>query len=431
MLLKHLAVGTVLFLSEIVLRAQTAQTMSFPILPGETVVPAKEAARSTFAAGLRMSEEFDDNTLSNNLDKRASVVTILEPHVGWTLANSRAQWMLDYRPGFSNGYPISIYDSRSQLFDTTLQLQPAKRLKVRLRESFLSSKNIFDQLEQSELASGSSVLDRPNSSVFIASRETNEQVGGDLTYALTRRTAIGAGGAFYAVTYKSAVDAQELNNAKSIGTHVFLSYRSSRHNLAGLEYNFQNLTTQQGRSHALVQGLLYTDSILIRPDMSFSFFIGPQHLRLSGTRAGSAVESEMPLQACWSWSGGGNYTWSGARTTLTVGISRRISDGAGVQGIVRLSSATAELRRQLTKQWKGRLLVSGDRNSPIATDSMALSYLSFAAGLSRTLSQRLSLEFQYWRTHQTGSALELTSLLADHNRVAVSFVYDVKGPLQR
>jgi len=428
MLLRHFSVGTLLLLSEIVLRAQTA---SFPILPGETVVPAKEPARSIFAAGVRMSEEFDYNTLSNNLDKQASVVTILEPHVSWTLANPRAQWLLDYRPGFSKGYPISIYDSRSQLFDTTLQLQPVKRLKVRLRESFLSSKNIFDQLQQSEAALGSSVLDRPNSSVFIASRETNEQVGGDLTYALTRRTAVGAGGTFYAVNYKSAGDAQELNNANSIGTHAFLSYRSSRHNLSGLDYNLQNLTTQQGRSRALVQGLLYTDSILVRPGMSFSLFIGPQHLHLSGTRTVSTVETETLPQAGWNWSGGANYTWSGTRTVVTVGVSRRISDGAGVQGIVRLSSATAELRRHITKQWKGRLLVSADRNSPIATDSMALSYLSFATGVSRTLHHRLSLEFQYWRMHQTGSALESTSLLADHNRIAVSFVYDIKGPLQR
>ena len=428
MLLKHFAVGTVLFLSEIILRAQT---VSFPILPGETVVPAKDPARSTFATGLRMSEEFDDNTLSNNVDRQASVVMIVEPHIGWTLAGSRAEWMLDYRPRFSKGYPISIYDSRSQLFDTTLQLQPAKRLKVRLRESFLSSKDIFDQLQQSEPALGSSVLDRPNSSVVIASRETNEQVGGDLTYALTPRAAVGTGGAFYAVSYKSAVDAQELNNANSIGTHAFLSYRSSRHNLSGLDYNFQNLTTQQGRSRALVQGVLYTDSIQVSPDMSFSFFIGPQHLHMSSTRVVSAVATETLLQAGWNWSGGGNYTWSGTRTALTVGISRRISDGAGVQGIVRLSSATAELRRQITKQWNGRLLVSEDRNSPIATDSVALSYLSFAAGLSRTLSQRLSVEFQYWRTHQTGSSLESTSLWADHNRIAVSFVYDVKRPLQR
>jgi hypothetical protein len=428
MLMRQVSVATLLLLSEIVLRAQT---LTLPVLPGETVVRARETDRSTFSIGLRMSEEFDDNTLSNNLDKQASAITLFEPHIGWTLANSRAQWMLDYRPGLSKSYPISIYDSRSQLFDTSLQLKPAKRLRLRLRESFLSSKNIFDQLQQSELTSGSRVLDRPNNPVLAASRETNQQAGADVTYTLTPRTAIGASGAFYAVTYKSAVDAQELGNATSIGTHGFLSHRSSKHNLIGLNYNLQNLITQHGRSRALVHGILYTDALVIRPDMSFSFFVGPQRSVLTGAPAASSVEFAPARPADWSWSGGANYIWSGTRTSLSAGMSRRISDGAGVQGIVQLSSATAEVRRQLTKQWKGQLLVSADRNKPLGVDSTALSYVSFAGGLSRALSPRLSLEFQYWRIHQTASAAKATSFLADHNRVSMSIAYDFEGPIQQ
>lgn len=378
-----------------------------------------------------MSEEFDDNTLNNNLDKQSSAITLFEPQIGWTLANSRTQWMLDYRPGFSKGYPISIYDSRSQLFDTSLELKPAKRLRLRIRESFLSSKNIFDQLRQSELTSGSSVLDRPNNSVLAASRETNQQAGADLTYALTARTAIGASGAFYAVTYKSAVDAQELGNASSIGTHLFLSHRSSKHNLMGLDYNLQNLITQHGRSHALVHGILYTHTLVIRPDMRLSFFVGPQRSVLNGARALFLAETDPVRHVGWNWSGGANYTWSGMRTSLSVGFSRRISDGAGVQGIVQLSSATAEIRRQLTKQWKGRLLVSADRNQPLDVDSTALSYASFAGSVSRVLNQRLAIELQYWRIHQTGSSVDSTQVFADHNRVSASLVYEFKGPIQR
>src|ERR1700751_868485 len=211
MLRKLVTAATLLFLSEIALNPQT---FTLPVLPGEAVVRAKETDRTTFVMGLRMSEEFDDNALNDNLSKQGSLVTVLEPHVRWTLSGSRTQWNLDYRPGFSKGYPVSAYDSRSQLFDTGLQVALTRRLRIRLRERLLRSTNVFDQLRQSELAAGSSVLDRPNNSVVAASRENNEQVSGDLIYALNRRTSFGASGAFYAVGYKSAVDDQEQNNAR-------------------------------------------------------------------------------------------------------------------------------------------------------------------------------------------------------------------------
>ena len=428
MLPKLVTVATLLVLSEI---AVNPQTFTLPVLPGEAVVRAKETDRTTFVMGLRMSEEFDDNAVNDNLSKQGSLVTVLEPHVGWTLSGSRKQWNLDFLPGFSKGYPASVYDSRSQLFDTAFQIAPTRKLRIRLRESFLRSKNVFDQLRQSELAAGSSVLDRPNNSVVAASRENNEQVSGDLTYALNRRTSFGVSGAFYAVGYKSAVDDQELNNTRSIGTHVFLSYRSSKHNLSGLDYNIQDLVSDYLHSRALVQSFLYTDTVLIARDTSISFFAGPERSILREVVALPSLGAKTANRSSWSWSGGANFARSGTRTTLAVGVSRRISNGAGLQGIVQLSSATAEMRRQLTRQWKGRLLVAADRNNPLGTNSDTLSYLSVAGGLSRALSQRLSLDFQYWHMHQSNSSAQTSTFLANHNRVSMSVVYDFKAPLQK
>jgi hypothetical protein len=164
--------------------------------------------------------------------------------------------------------------------------------------------------------------------------------------------------------------------------------------------------------------------------MSLSVFVGPQRSLLRGVPFSSSEDGPATWSS-WNWSGGANYIWSGTRTTLALEISRRISDGAGLQGIVQLSSVTAEVRRQLTRQWKGKLLVSENRNNALGANSTALSYVSFAGGMSRMLNQRLSLEFQYGHIHQAGSGAETTAFLADHNRVSISLAYELKGALQR
>jgi len=198
-----------------------------------------------------------------------------------------------------------------------------------------------------------------------------------------------------------------------------------------LDYNVQDVVSDYRHSRALVQSLLYTDTVLVARETSISLFAGPERSIFHEVVALPSLGAQTATRSSWSWSGGANLAWSGTRTTLAIGVSRRISNGAGLQGIVQLSSATGEMRRQLTRQWKGRLLVAADRNDPLGTNSDTLSYLSVAGGLSRAVSQRLSLDFQYWHLHQSNSLAQTSTFLANHNRVSMSVVYDFKAPLQK
>lgn len=422
-----------LLVSQIVLHAQT---LTAPLLPGEVpvrMVRREAGTQDLMLMGIRVANQYDDNALNDDRNKQGNLLTLIEPHIGWSLSAPRAKWILNYRPGFSIGRPTSIYDSRSQLFDTNLQVTLTERLQLRMRESLLQSKNVFDQLQQSELLSTSSVLDRPNNSIFVAARESSEQAGGDVSYAVSSRTVVGASAAFYRVNYTSASNGQLLSNASAIGTHAFSSYRFTRHHWIGFDYNAQDLTSLQPQSRSLLQSVLYTDTLLLGPSMSVSFFIGPQHSLTRGEPSFPFASADDPHsgQANWSWAGGATYVWLNPRTNLTFGVSRRVSDGAGLQGIVQLSSATAEVRRQLTKHWKGRLLLSDNRNRALVTGFAPLSYVSFAGGLSRAVNQRVSLECQYWYVHEISSPLSAASYLVDHNRISISLQYDLRVPLQR
>src|SRR5260370_35083823 len=136
--------------------------------------------------------------------------------------------------------------------------------------------------------------------------------------------------------------------------------------------------------------------------MRVSVFAGPQH---SFTRAENSifiVGSETVARSSWHWAGGETYDWSGPRASLSASVFRKMSDGGGVLGPVQLSGATLEFRRQLLQRWTADLMASYDYNQALTGAPRTLSDVSAACGMSRMLSQNLSLDFRYWRLPQRG-----------------------------
>src|SRR5260370_22133172 len=70
--------------------------------------------------------------------------------------------------------------------DSRFKLKLAKRLRLRIHESFLKSTNPFDQLRASESAARPAVRDVPNSTVPATLAEVRpEQASADIAYALS------------------------------------------------------------------------------------------------------------------------------------------------------------------------------------------------------------------------------------------------------
>lgn len=383
--------------------------------------------------GMRIDNELDDNALNDDRVKQSNLLTVIEPYIGWSLDVPRAHWTLDYRSGFSSGYPLSVYDSRSQLLDTNFRFLPSKRLQVRMHESLLKTKNALDLLQGFGLAPASSVLDRPNNSIFTASQENSEQTGADVSYALTRRTVIGTSVAFYQVSYNSALDLRPIGSSASVGTHAFVSYQFTRHHWVGVDYNVDHLISQRPSSPSLVHSFLYTDTLYLRPGIALSFFGGSQHLlNHDGSNLSLFSGGDQHSTATnWTWAAGANLIWSSPRTNLTLGFSRHISDGAGLQGIVELLNFNAQIQREITGRWNAQALLSDDRNAALLPGVAPVSYVSVASGISRALNQKLSISCQYWYVHETSLALPFADSLSNHNRLSLSLSYNVKVPMQR
>lgn len=417
----------------------SAQSTRPPGIPGEMpplTVGEETSKTDVLVTGFRVSGDFDDNALNDNRNKQSNLVTVLEPELGWKLSRSRVEWNLSYRPGFARSYPLQTYNSRSQLLDTAMRFRLSRRFELRVRNSFLESKNPFDRLRQPDLT-GFGVLDRPNDSILLpATRRTSEQAGLDLTYALGPHSVAGASASFFSVKYGTTMgnsQRQFFENTTSRSGHAYYSHHWTRRTWIGLDYNVQNLVFDNSQSGALIQSLSYMHTLALAPNMRVSLFAGPEH---SNTRTTFPVVSilrgsEAASRSGWGWAGGAKYEWAGPHTSLTANVFRKMSDGGGVLGAVKLSSVTLEFRRQLTRRWTAELMASYEHNQALTRSRRALSYASASGGVTRMLGQNFSLDFRYWRVRQTGSGALAGADSADHNRVSTSLAYDFKFPLGR
>ena len=426
MLKRVLTYAIVMLLDALVVNAQTTpSSILFGELP--SFATAEEIHRdNALDVGVRVSSNFDDNALNDNRHKQSNLITAVEPHFSWTGLRPRAEWALDYSPGYSVSHQLPVYSSQSHHLSATFRWRPAKRLRVQLHNSFLESTNPFDRLRAGEPTAGSTGVDQPNSSFTAQARTRSEQAGLDFIYATSPHGIIGAKSSFFNVNYSEIKGSQLLGRASSITEQLFYSHHLTRRQWIGGEYSVQDLNAHNPRSSALVHSLFYTHSILLGSHMVFSLFGGPQYAAIrEQSMAGRSVA------VGGHWAGGATYSWNWNHNGVVAGFSRRISDGAGLMGIVRLSSAYAELRREITPRWSADVLVSYDRNKLLSATPNTLAYVSGAAGVTHTLARGISWEVRYWRVHDWAVGMGSGTGLADHNRFSTALQYDFQSRLGR
>ncbi|HWZ43316.1 MAG TPA: hypothetical protein VNW97_07550 [Candidatus Saccharimonadales bacterium] len=414
-----------------------AQAGRQPGLAGEVLLPQRatetESSRSNWlVTGVRISNDFDDNALSDDRNKQAEMISSIELHAGWLVSRPRFNWMTDYRFGVSRHQQPSANTSQSHLLDTDLQLRLARRLTVHLRNSFLESTNPLDRLNGNGPTSSTNVFDQPNNSLLVTGvRRNSEQAALDLTYTPGRHSLTGIGGSFFMVNYSAPAGtrpiSQALASTNSVSGHAFYSQHLAPRYWAGIEYTAQKFQAQSGQAQLLVHNALFTQTISTTPERVLSVFAGPE---LSTTSPNFSSVGRPGRMLSWSWAGGVIYSWKGQRTSMVANASRRTSDGGGVLGTVRLTGVSIDLKQQLTHRWSALLGASYGHNQLLTGPPGTISTYSAATGLAFRLNRSTTFDVRYWRGHiPAGNTAANT--LGDHNRYSVALAYDFQSPLGR
>jgi len=434
-----LALGLFLFTPPLAAQAPAPLSGDRPSLAVRSQVPRT----NRFLFTLRGGTIIDDNALQSRDNRVSDITYLIEAGIAFEQRRPRLQWSLNYSPGFAVNQRLADRDLLTHAFGFYLQGQTTRRSSLRLRTNFYLTTNPFSRLDQAGVPEFGN-LDRPNESVItpIARR-----IGGmgalDYTYQLGPRSVFGLTGTYADVRFRDLPAAdragQRLIDSRVAAGRVFAGRQFTRRQSVGFSYGVQNMTFRLGQARAVVHTVLYSHSFSFTPNNTWSIFAGPEYTRahdqivLNIASFPFVARLDLPVfNAFWSLTAGSSYGWQGESTSLRLSLLRRMSDGGGLLGAVRLHQADAALLRRLGRLWSANLAFAyGDSRAVNASDAAALRILTAGTGLTCTLRENLSLNFSYGWVQQDFRGILVGDGRRHSNRGQVSLAYQFERPLGR
>ena len=408
-----------------------------PVLGGRgpSMAFGAESERSNYLrGGLNVGAAYDDNALLTPTNGVGNVTYSVFPNISIEQTLPRIRWSLGYAAGLTVNQRLSDKNQGSHdlNFESLFRLSP--HVNLRVAEDFSLTSGVFDggtgAVVQPGAGGSNTGLITP-----LASKRASATVV-ETNYQFALRDVVGASGSFYDLHYRAApVGTQTLVDTRTASGSAFWLHRLFRQDWAGLSYGFERLTFDPD-GETRVHSFLVVNTLSVTSKFTISAFIGPEY---SDNRGVAAVDPGAGVTqfSDWSLAGGLEGGWQSKRTSLAAGYSKRVNDGGGVLGVVRLQSIHANFRRELFPGWAASFGVGYGQNRsltlPVGGSPTSIDTTSFSASLERNIGRSLGLRMGYWRDFQSQSGSSITSQNFDahRNRYSVTLSYQWAKPLGR
>jgi hypothetical protein len=408
-----------------------------PLLGGQGMNLAftGEKERSNYLrGGINVGAAYDDNPLLLPSNAVSNASETVFPNLSIEEATSRTHWTLGYAGGLTVNQRFTNQDQGAQDLTFDSQYRLTQHINLRVAESYLMTTGVFDSgaggVEQGEAGTLNASLLAP----LASQRSSQTTVETNYHYALN--DLVGASGSFLDLRFGDLPAGEQLSNQQMAATAGFWLHRFFTGNWGGASYRFERITFDPN-GETLVHDFMAVDAMQISKQFSVNGFVGPEYTitQPMGSETGTAASQTNQ----WSVTAGAAASWQNAKTSLTGGYSRTVTDGAGVLGAVRSQTIHAGLRREFVHAWSADITVNRGTNDslsvPFAGGISSVNLTSAGGGIERSLGKGLGLHFSYDHDFQQ----ELTTngstgptpawVNANRNRFAVMFSYQWSKPL--
>jgi hypothetical protein len=130
--------------------------------------------------------------------------------------------------------------------------------------------------------------------------------------------------------------------------------------------------------------------------------------------------------------------WQGHLTGLALSYAHLISNGGGLIGAVRMDSASASIRQQLTRRLSASVGGGYTQNDVLAAPPQGSGLVSDnghtvsgTAALQQQFGQHLNLQLGYTRLHQDYTSVAVLATTPNTNREFISISYQFAKALGR
>jgi hypothetical protein len=397
---------------------------------GTSLAFQSELGRSNYLrGGLNVGAAYDDNALLGTNGGKSNTSYSVFPSLAIEQSWPRARWTLGYAGGVTVNQRLTNRNQGAHdlNFDSQFRLSP--HVNLRIAEDFAMTTGFFDG-GNSLAVSGAG---GPNASLItpLATQRTNTTTA-ETNYHFALNDVVGASGSFYDLHFTNVPASYALANTQTESGSAFWLHRIFRHNWAGASYRFERLTFDPSGGETLVHSFALVDTIGLTHGFTFSGFVGPEYSDNRGLAPGADTISQFQE---WSVAGGVEAGWQSARTSVSMGFSRRITDGGGLLGAVRSQAAHGDVRREFMPGWAVRLGGSYGNNDALTTafggSASTINVTSVSASLERNVGKSLGLHFGYAHDfqQQSGFVDPTQKFDAHRNRFFVTLSYQWAKPL--
>jgi hypothetical protein len=395
------------------------------------LAPSSEDRANYLRGGVTFTTAYSDNVLASTSGTPVSDVSYsVWPTIALDETTTRLHTTLTYAPGFTVYQHTSAFNQADQNLSADARYRLSPHVTVSIRDSFQKTSNVFNSPAQGLDVSVTGSAAAPNVSIVAPLADQLNNTGNiGIAYQFAANSMVGASGTFSNLHFPNPSQVPGLFDSASRAGSAFYAQRVSARHYFGAAYQYQELLsypgalTNQTQTHS-VYGF-YT--FLPNPRLSFSLFGGPQYYN-SGAQVVSLGAPLLPAMTTWNGAGGTSVNWQLQRTSIAASYLHTINGGSGLISAVKLDSATASVRQQITRNIGGSLAGSYANNGTITVASLGGHTISASAALQRMIGQHINAQAGYTRLHQT---YDFFSANPNTNREWVSISYQFARPLGR
>jgi len=392
--------------------------------------PSEQQRSNYLRGGLNVGAAYDDNAVLGPSSGVGNTTYSVFPNIAIEQTMPRIHWSLGYAAGLTVNQRLSNNNQGSHDLNFESQFRLSPHVNLRVAEDFSLTSGMFDGGTGAGVQPGAGGLITP-----VAAKRSSDTVV-ETNYQFALRDVVGASGSFYDLHYRDQpVGTQTLVDTRTASGSAFWLHRLFREDWAGLSYGFERLTFDPD-GETRVHRFMVVNTLSFAGKFTLSAFIGPEY---SDNHGVSAVDPGAGVSqfSDWSLAGGVEGGWKSKRTSLAAGYSKRVNDGGGVLGVVRLQNVHANFRRELFPGWAASCGVGYGQNRsltvPLGGGPTSVDTASVSTSLERNIGRSLGLRMGYSHDFQSqsGSNNSSQNFDAHRNRYFVTLSYQWAKPLGR
>jgi hypothetical protein len=386
----------------------------------------EEATSNSFLdLGMSVSESWNSNAALFATRSRSQSFFTLGPMIRIRQIHPHVFWDVDYSGNLL--VTANRYDSMSHFFRSNVLYQFGRRWQMHLSDGYTYTADPFALYLVNP---GVPTYNQPNPTVYIPIATTEQNKGSiDVTYKL---------GAHDSMTFSGFESFRRYLHSSyaTYDTYDWGGLAAYQHSFSarivgGIAYSFTSIDIGHGTSRSGIHMSQAYGSYKLTPRISITGWIGPEITN---------IKSEIPLlcspygcfieikhEKAFSVAFGTSASWRGERNAIFFHLSKQVSDGGGLLGIVRLYQADVSLQRRLTPRWNlslGAGYGNNYGNSPLFRNRR-LNNLNGKVSLDRRLGPAWDLRLQYLRLYETQKNIFQAATPTWHaNRVQATLQYN-------